>query len=259
VVVRTAAAVEHRPRRVSRTTLVRVFLRSLFLQAAWNPRGMQNIGFADAISPALAELYPDPAERARAVERHLEFFNCHPYLAAAILGGAVRLEERVAGGEASGQTVSSFKRTLGPPFAALGDGFFWLALRPAAALAAAATVPVLGAGAVLVFLFLYNAVHLAARVWLFAVGYDRAEGVVEAVARAHLSSGTPLLKACGAALAGALAARGILVAGLPDRPLHALLVAALIAVAWAALPRLGATRAVYIALVTGLALGAGFF
>jgi mannose PTS system EIID component len=232
VVVRTAAAVEHRPRRVSRTTLVRVFLRSLFLQAAWNPRGMQNIGFADAISPALAELYPDPAERARAVERHLEFFNCHPYLAA---------------------------RTLGPPFAALGDGFFWLALRPAAALAAAATVPVLGMGAVLVFLFLYNAVHLAARVWLFAVGYERAEGVVEAVARAHLSSGTPLLKACGAALAGALAARGILVAGLPDRPLHALLVAALIAVAWAALPRLGATRAVYIALVTGLALGAGFF
>jgi mannose PTS system EIID component len=255
----SAAVIEHRVRRVSRGALVRVFLRSLFLQASWNPRGMQNIGFADAMSPALAELYPDPAERARAAERHLEFFNCHPYLAAAIVGGAVRLEERVASGEAPAQTVSSFKRALGPPFAALGDGFFWLALRPATALAAAATIPVLGLGSVFVFLGLYNAVHIATRVWLFVVGYQRAEGVVEAVGRARFSSGTPMLKACAAALAGALAARGVVVAGLPDRPVHALLVAGLIALAWATLPRLGATRAVYIALVTGLALGAGFF
>src|SRR5207248_6786189 len=109
-------------RRVSTVGLARVFFRSFFLQAAWNPHGMQNLGFADAIAPALAELYPDPAQRAAAAARHLEFFNCHPYLAAAILGGAVRLEERVANGEASPQEVSSFKSALGPPFAALGDG-----------------------------------------------------------------------------------------------------------------------------------------
>jgi mannose/fructose/N-acetylgalactosamine-specific phosphotransferase system component IID len=46
-------------RRVSKATLVRVFWRSLFLQAAWNPRGMQNLGFAHAMAPALEELYPD--------------------------------------------------------------------------------------------------------------------------------------------------------------------------------------------------------
>jgi PTS system mannose-specific IID component len=236
-----------------------VFWRSLFLQAAWNPRGMQNLGFADAISPALEELYPDPAERARAVSRHLEFFNSQPYLAEAILGGAVRLEERVANGEAPPQSVSSFKSALGPPFAALGDGFFWLALRPAAALAAAATEPFLGLGCVLVFLVLYNVVHMSARAWLFATGYTRAEGVVDAVARAHMASGTPLLKACGAALAGALAARAVVAAALPGRPLHAVLVACAIALAWAALPRVGATRAVYVALLLGLALGARFF
>ena len=253
------AAVLTRPgRRVSVAALGRVFLRSLFLQAAWNPRGMQNLGFADAISPALAELYPDPVERAKAVARHLEFFNCHPYLAAAILGGAVRLEERVANGEAPPQIVSSFKSALGPPFAALGDGFFWLALRPVAALAAAATQPFLGMGCVLVFLVLYNAVHLPVRLWLFATGYLRAEGVVDAVARAHMASGTPFLKACGAALAGAVAARGILHAGIPGRPSAALLVASMIVLAWATVPRLGATRAVYIALGVGLVVGARF-
>jgi len=246
-------------KRVSVAGLLRVYWRSFLLQASWNPRGMQNIGFADAIAPALAELYPDPAVRAQAAARHLEFFNCHPYLAAAILGGAVRLEERVASGEAPPQTVSSFKSALGPPFAALGDGFFWLALRPAAALIAAATEPLLGLWCVAVFLVLYNAVHLAARVWPFATGYQRAEGVVDAVARAHMSSGTPFLKACGAALAGALAARGVLTAGAPDRPFHALLVGGLILVAWAALPRFGAIRAVYVALLAGLLLGAAFF
>lgn len=253
-----AAALPHPARRVSSGTLLRVFLRSLFLQAAWNPRGMQNLGFADAIAPALAELYPDPQARAQAVARHLEFFNCHPYLAAAILGGAVRLEERVANGEAAPQSVSSFKSTLGPPFAALGDGFFWLALRPAAALAAAATEPLLGLGCVLVFLVLYNVVHLSARVWLFAAGYTRGEGVVEAVARAHMSSGTSFLKACGAALAGAIAARGVLDAGLPDTPLEGVLVASAIVVFWAVLPRLGVTRAVYVALALGLLMGARF-
>lgn len=255
----TVAVAQHEMRRVSRVGLARVFLRSLFLQAAWNPRGMQNIGFADAIEPALDQLYPDPAERAKAAARHLEFFNCHPYLAAAILGGAVRLEERVASGELAAQDVSRFKSALGPPFAALGDGFFWLALRPAAALAAAATVPFLGLGAVLVFLALYNTVHLAARVWLFATGYSRAEGVVDAVGRAHFSSGTPLLKACGAVLAGALAARSVLQAGFPDRPFHALLVASTIVGAAAVVPRIGVTRAVYTGLFVGLALGARFF
>ena len=255
----TAAIAAHAGRRVSRAGLAHVFLRSLFLQAAWNPRGMQNVGFADAIGPALAELYPDPAERAKAAARHLEFFNCHPYLAAAILGGAVRLEERVASGDMAAADVSRFKSALGPPFAALGDGFFWLALRPTAALAAAATEPFLGLGCVVVFLALYNSVHLAARVWLFATGYSRGEGVVDAVGRAHFSSGTPLLKACGAVLAGALAARSVLAAGLSVRPLHALLVGSVIVGAAALLPRLGISRSVYLALVLGLALGARFF
>ncbi len=241
--------------KVSRLALARVFFRSLFLQAAWNPRGMQNVGFADAISPALDELYQGPA-RAAASTRHLEFFNCHPYFAAAILGGAVRLEERVATGEAAMDSVSAFKRALGPPFAALGDGFFWLALRPAAALAAALTAPLLGPGCVLVFLGLYNSVHLAARLWLFSTGYQRGEGIVDSVGRAHLASGTGLLKVCGAVLAGAIAARTALFAG---APLQMLLTGSTIVVAAVFLPRLKTIWAVYIALGLGLALGGGVF
>jgi len=62
-----AESVAEAPRpRVSFLALLRVFWRSLFLQAAWNPHGMQNLGFAFAMQPALRELYPDAAARARA-------------------------------------------------------------------------------------------------------------------------------------------------------------------------------------------------
>ena len=56
-------------------------------------------------------------------------------------------------------------------------------------------------------------------------------------------------------LTGAL----VLAAGLPFRPFHALLVGSTIVAAVAMLPKVGATRAVYIALLLGLALGARFF
>jgi PTS system mannose-specific IID component len=251
--------------RLSAATLARVFLRSFFLQAAWNPRGMQNLGFAHAMAPALAALYPDPGTRARATARHLELFNCHPYFAAGILGAAVRLEEQVAHGEIGEERVSALKKVLAPPFAALGDGFFWLALRPAAALLAAATVPALGLWSLLVFLGLYNAVHLGARLWLFAEGYRRGEGIVEAIAHAHLPRATALLKLCGAALGGILAARSLLVAlapgeaGAPLRLRHAALVAATIVGMTAILPRLRFAAALYLSLALGLAIGTGFF
>jgi PTS system mannose-specific IID component len=219
---------------------------------------MQNLGFADAMAPALAELYPDPAARARAAARHLEFFNCHPYLAAAILGGAVRLEEEASRTGGDGAAVSSYKATLGPPFAALGDGFFWLALRPAAALAAALTEPYLGLGCVAVFLVLYNSVHIVARAWLFVTGYRGGEAVVGTIARAHAPALTSTIKAAAAVMAGALAARAVLTAAEPDRAWHGVLVGVLILGGVIALPRVSLSQALYIALALGLALGGGF-
>ena len=252
----TGQALTGPARRVSRAALARVFFRSLFLQAAWNPRGMQNLGFADAIAPALADLYPDPAARAAAEARHLEFFNCHPYAAAAILGGAVNLEEKVARGEARPDEVSTFKSALGPPFAALGDGFFWLALRPAAALAAAMAVPFVGLWALLLFLGVYNAVHAFVRLWLFWTGYTRGAGVVEAVSNAEVPRGTSLLKASGAVLAGALAARSVLAAAMPGRVWHGVFTSVAVVFFALLLPRLGLLKAVYLALLFGIAVGA---
>jgi PTS system mannose-specific IID component len=191
---------------LSRGVLWRVFFRSLFLQASWNPQGMQNLGLAYALFPALERLYPDKAAQEAAVRRHLVFFNTHPYVAAAIVGGVLYHEQRIAQGEESPDRVVAFKAALMGPLAALGDGFFWLSLKPAVGAVCAALVPVLQAWAALLFLVLYNLVHLSLRGRLYWLGLSLGDRLVEAVARANLPARGAKLRAVAAASAGGLAA-----------------------------------------------------
>lgn len=186
--------------------LWRVFLRSFFLQASWNPQGMQNLGLAYAVYPALRKLYPDEADLTAAVRRHLTFFNTHPYVAAAIVGGTLFHEERIARGEEPPERVAAFKQALMGPLAAVGDGFFWLSLKPAVGAFSAALVPVIGVWAPLVFFVLYNAVHFTLRARLYWVGLTRGDRLVEEVAREKLPARGVKLRAISAICAGGLAA-----------------------------------------------------
>lgn len=196
----------HSPPRLRKRTLAQVFFRSLFLQASWNPRGMQNLGLAYALFPALRELYPDAAAQTAAVQRHLTAFNTHPYAAAAILGGVLFHEQRIARGEESPERVATFKGSLMGPLAALGDGFFWLSLRPAVGAFCAAMVPFLGVWSAPLLLVLYNAVHLTFRARLFAQGLSLGDRLVEALARANLPTHGARLRTVAAASSGALTA-----------------------------------------------------
>jgi mannose PTS system EIID component len=186
----------------ARVALPRIFWRCLFLQAAWNRRGMQNLGFAYAIDPALRKLYPDPESRRRALGRHLGFFNCHPYMATAILGGAIHHEERVARGEEPETAPAAFKSTLQGPLAALGDGFFWTALRPFLGAAAALGAMALGWKAVAAAVLAYNAVQLWIRFRLLRLGYERGDQVVAEIGRLSLPAQAARMRRGAAVLCG---------------------------------------------------------
>jgi PTS system mannose-specific IID component len=190
--------------RVPLFRLVRVFLRSLLIQVGFNPRAMQGLGFTYALYPALRALYPNRGVRTAAVRRHLTLFNTHPYFAAAVLGGSVRYEERIASGLAHPEDEAAFREALAAPLAAIGDAFFWNALRPACALMAALTAPIIGIWAIAVFLLLYNVAHISVRIWLFVIGYRRAEGLVALVGKARFPIGTRLLRRSAAVMAGAV-------------------------------------------------------
>ena len=153
--------------------------RQFLLQGCWNYEGMQNVGFAYAILPALRHFYADrPEEALKAVKRHLEFFNTQPAMGALILGASVRLEERVAAGESDPRSIGTFKVGLMGSLGAIGDSFFWGALRPMASVAGALLAllhPLLGVAAMLL---LYNGVHLMIRRRGLAAGMEGPEAVV---------------------------------------------------------------------------------
>jgi PTS system mannose-specific IID component len=187
---------------VPASTLRRVFWRCLFLQAAWNRRGMQNLGFAYAIDPALRRLYVDAGARNAALRRHLATFNCHPYTAAAIVGGAIHHEERVAAGEEPAGAPLEYKQVLQGPLAAVGDGFFWAGLRPFFGALAAVGTLALGWPALVAALLLYNVLHLWLRWTLFRAGYRAGDEVVLRLASLSLPAWASRLRNGGVVLAG---------------------------------------------------------
>lgn len=184
----------------------KVWLRQFLLQGCWNYEGMQNVGFAYSILPALRRFYDGrPEELTKAIKRHLEFFNTQPAMGGVILGASVRLEERVAAGEADPRTIGTFKVGLMGSLGAIGDSFFWGALKPMASAAGAILAlvhPVLGIGALLL---LYNVSHLSVRLRGFAAGMAGEESAVRYLRGAGFPVRTEDRKVLAAILGGAYA------------------------------------------------------
>ena len=116
---------------LSKSDRQKVWWRSTFLQGSWNYERMQNLGWAYALIPAIKKLYTSKEDRAAALERHLEFFNTHPYVAAPIIGVTLALEEeRANGAEIDDTAIQGVKIGMMGPLAGVGDPVFWFTVRP---------------------------------------------------------------------------------------------------------------------------------
>ena len=79
---------------LSKSDRQKVWWRSTFLQGSWNYERMQNLGWAYSLIPAIKKLYTKKEDQAAALERHMEFFNTHPYVAAPIIGVHLLLKKK---------------------------------------------------------------------------------------------------------------------------------------------------------------------
>ena len=191
---------------------VRAISRSFSIQGSWNDRTMTGPGMAHALAPLLARIHEeDPAAFRRAVQRHSRAFNAHPYLAPVAIGALARLE---FDGE-DPDTLLRFRSALRAPLGALGDGIAWAGWRPFCASAAAIGFvlgldPLFAAAA---FLLLYNAGHLALRIWGLRCGWRSGRSVASALKRAPLRRIERVIVPANQVLIGILAA--LLVGQLP--------------------------------------------
>jgi len=157
---------------LSKSDRQKVWWRSTFLQGSWNYERMQNLGWAYSLIPAIKKLYTKKEDQAAALERHMEFFNTHPYVAAPIIGVTLALEEEKANGAAiDDAAIQGVKIGMMGPLAGIGDPVFWFTVRPilgALGASLAATGNILGP---LIFFLAWNAIRMSFLWYTQELGY----------------------------------------------------------------------------------------
>lgn len=157
---------------LSKADRQKVWWRSTFLQGSWNYERMQNLGWAYSLIPAIKKLYTKKEDQAAALERHLEFFNTHPYVAAPIIGVTLALEEEKANGAAiDDAAIQGVKIVMMGPLAGIGDPVFWFTVRPilgALGASLALTGNIIGP---LIFFLAWNAIRMAFLWYTQELGY----------------------------------------------------------------------------------------
>lgn len=105
-------------------TLISCFLRTYLVGAAFNTRGMQNIGLSYAMEPGLSALYDDAKRLRRARKRYLRHYNTHPFWSPMLVGFFLFLEVKIAQNILSEESLSEIKETTVYTLSAIGDAFF---------------------------------------------------------------------------------------------------------------------------------------
>ena len=182
-----------------RSALVRLFT----IQAAFTYERMLGVGFAFAAEPMLRQLGRrdggTPAFRA-ALAREARFFNAHPYLASLAVGAAARAEMDGVPAE----RIERLRSALIGPLGSLGDRLIWAGWLPAcAAMGLLLVACSAGVWSVVVFLALYNVMHVWLRVWGLKVGWRSGVGVAGALASPGLQRALELVAPLAALMVGA--------------------------------------------------------
>jgi mannose PTS system EIID component len=183
------------------STLFGIFLRSLTIQVSFNFWRMQNLGFAFAMLPLVHRQDGDPVRIAASLARQLQMINTHPYMAAPVIGAVARIEE-----EGPATEVVDLKEALMGPYAAIGDSFFWGALRPFSAVGAVIVAFTGTFPAPLAFLLLYSPAHLWIRGMGFLEGYRRGKNGIHFIRGLDLPGAVARIRFLSLILIGVLAA-----------------------------------------------------
>ena len=158
---------EHR--KITRSDLVSMFLRSNLQQASFNFERIHGLGFCYDMIPAIKRLYPLKEDQVAALRRHLVFFNTTPAVCGPVIGVTAAMEEG---------TINGIKVGLMGPLAGVGDPLVWGTLRPiTAALGASLALSgnILGP---LLFFFIFNAVRLAMKWYGLQLGFRKGVNIV---------------------------------------------------------------------------------
>ena len=183
-------------------TRASMLIRLLAIQGSWNYEILLGNGIGFCVEPAL-RLLPEGVHSDRfkqALARQSQYFNAHPYLASIAVGALARAE---LDGEPPAR-IERFRTALAGPLGSVGDRLVWAGWLPFCSLLALVALG-LGVGpfgTVALFLGLYNAGHLALRIWGLQTGWTHGLRVAASLANPVLRRGPTELARASAFAAG---------------------------------------------------------
>ena len=112
---------------VSKKTLKKSFLNWFF----WNGCSQQaetmlGMAFGQSMAPVIDELYETKEDKAAALQRHITLFNTESQVGSICNGIAIGMEEQLANGNGSAESIQEAKVALIGPTSAIGDSL-WVA------------------------------------------------------------------------------------------------------------------------------------
>ncbi|MRZ81178.1 PTS system mannose/fructose/sorbose family transporter subunit IID [Paeniclostridium sordellii] len=161
---------------LDKKTLNKMAWRSMFLQASFNYERMQAGGWLYSILPGLQKIHKNKQDLSTSMKHNLEFFNCHPFLITFVMGIILSLEQK----KADVQTIRSLRVAAMGPLGGIGDAIFWFTLLPIAAGVGANLALEGSIAGPIIFLLMFNIVHLGLRFWLMHWSYKTGvEGITK--------------------------------------------------------------------------------
>lgn len=179
-----------------------MLVRSLAVQGAWNYEILLGNGIGFCVEPALRRLDGgiDGDAYRDALARESAYFNSHPYLATLAIGALARVETD----RENPQRIQRFRTALCGPLGSVGDRLVWASWLPACSLVALLLFGTFWRPMAVVagFLVLYNAGHLALRIWGIRAGWRLGFRVATALSNPVLQHGPRYIGRVSAVLGG---------------------------------------------------------
>ncbi|MTI66842.1 MAG: PTS system mannose/fructose/sorbose family transporter subunit IID [Firmicutes bacterium] len=143
-------------------------IRSFFLQASFNYERMQAAGWLYSILPVLKKANKKKEDLGKAMKRHMEFFNTHPFLITPLIGIVAAMEEN----KEDPEMIRSIKVATMGPLGGIGDALIWLTLLPITAGIGASLAIEGNIAGPIIFLLIFNGIHAVLRFGGIFYGYN---------------------------------------------------------------------------------------
>lgn len=196
---------------VSKKTLKKSFLNWFF----WNGCSQQaetmlGMAFGQSMAPVIDELYETKEDKAAALQRHITLFNTESQVGSICNGIAIGMEEQLANGNGSAESIQEAKVALIGPTSAIGDSLWVATIIPlllTICLSIASAIPSSAWVGALLYMIIYPLGTYLLSWKLFNLGYKAGlDGVQRFMASGELDRIMQAITVLGLIVVGALTA-----------------------------------------------------